>query len=409
MRSDTADPGAGPPLPDPWPGVTYESRPWRSALPPEAVSRAARARQAGPYEAAVVAPIAHRRLVVSPAVSGLADDASTEIARFDAEVGHEVAPFGSILLRSESASSSQIERLTSGARAIAMAEIGHGDKRNAALIVANERAMRAAIGLADRLDEDAILQMQTALLEQHDPRATGSWRTEQVWIGGSGIGPHGAEFVPPHHDRVAAGMADLVAFVRRDDLPVLVQAAVAHAQFETIHPFLDGNGRTGRALIHAMLRAKGLTRNVTVPVSAGLLTDTDAYFATLTAYRRGDVESIVTRIAEATFAALHNGRALVRELREARAAWDDVVVARRDAVAWRLADLLVRQPVVDATFVQRELGATSANAQRALRRLAEAGVITEITGRRRDRLWQAPTVLRALDDFAQRAGRRTTA
>lgn len=409
MGSDALDSEALPRVPPGWPALTYESRPWRSKLPPEAFSRAARARHTGPYDAAVVPPIADRDVVVSPAVSALADEASTEIARFDAELGHEVAPFGAILLRSESASSSQIEHLTSGARAIALAEIGQESKRNAALIVANERAMRSAIALADRLDGDAILQMHAALLEQHDPQAAGSWRTEQVWIGGSGYGPHGAAFVPPHHERVAAAVDDLVAFVRRDDLPVLVQAAVAHAQFETIHPFLDGNGRTGRALIHAMLRAKGLTRNVTVPVSAGLLSDTEAYFATLTAYRQGDVEAIITRVAEATFLALHNGQMLVRELRATRASWDDAIVARRDAAAWRLADLLVRQPVVDAAVVQRELGATSANAQRALRQLAEAGVITEISGRRRDRLWQAPTVLRALDDFAERAGRRTPA
>src|SRR5262249_56504813 len=91
--------------------------------------------------------------------------------------------------------------------------------------------------------------------------------------------PHGAAFVPPHYERVPDAMRDLMSFVRRDDLPVLAHAALAHAQFETIHPFVDGNGRTGRALVHAMLRARGVTRNVTVPVSAGLLTDTDAYFA----------------------------------------------------------------------------------------------------------------------------------
>lgn len=409
MNSDAADFEAGPPAFPAWPALTYESRSWRSKLPPEAFSRASRARHSGPYEAAVVTPIAHRDVVVSSDASALVDDASTQIARFDAELGHEVAPFGTILLRSESASSSQIEHLTSGARAIALAEIGQESKKNAVLIVANERAMRSAISLADRLDGDAILQMHAALLEQHDPRAAGRWRTEQVWIGGSGYGPHGAAFVPPHHERIAAAVDDLVAFVRRDDLPVLVQAAIAHAQFETIHPFVDGNGRTGRALIHAMLRAKDLTRNVTVPVSAGLLPDTEAYFQTLTAYREGDLEPIVTRIAEATFMALHNGRTLVQELRAVRAAWNDLIVARRDAAAWRLADLLVRQPVVDAAIVQRELGATSANAQRALRQLAEAGVITEISGRRRDRLWQAPTVLRALDDFAERAGRRAHA
>lgn len=407
MDPDIPEPAAGPRTD--WPALTYESRPWRSKLPPEAFSRAARARHSGPYEAAVLTPIANRDVVVRSAVAALADEASTDIARFDGELGHEVAPFGAILLRSESASSSQIEHLTSGARAIALAEIGQPSKRNATLIVANERAMRAAIGLADRLDGDAILEMHAALLAGHDQQAAGSWRAEQVWIGGSGYGPHGAAFVPPHHERVAAAIDDLLDFVRRDDVPVLIQAAVAHAQFETIHPFLDGNGRTGRALIHAMLRAKGLTRNVTVPVSAGLLSDTEAYFATLTAYREGDVEPIIARIAEATFMALHNGRTLVEELRAVRASWDDLIQARRDAVAWRLADLLVRQPVVDAPLVQRELDATSANTQRALRQLADAGVISEFSGRRRDRLWQAPAVLRALDDFAERAGRRTPA
>jgi Fic family protein len=98
-------------------------------------------------------------------------------------------------------------------------------------------------------------------------------------------------FNPPHHDHVPVLIDDLVAFARRTDIPLLTQAAVAHAQFETIHPFPDGNGRTGRALIHSMLRGHGLTHNVTVPVSAGLLTDTSAYFDALTAYREGEPSS----------------------------------------------------------------------------------------------------------------------
>jgi hypothetical protein len=100
-------------------------------------------------------------------------------------------------------------------------------------------------------------------------------------------GPREAMFVPPHHSRVLAAIDDLLRFAQRDDIPALPQIALAHAQFGTIHPFTDGNGRTGRALIQAILRRKGLTRNVTVPVLAGLLTDTDSYFAALTAYREG--------------------------------------------------------------------------------------------------------------------------
>ena len=180
--------------------------------------------------------------------------------------------------------------------------------------------MAAALDLADRLDEGAILAMHEALLAHVQPDIAGRWRSAQVWIGGDSFGPHGATFIPPHHDQVPALMADLVAFIQRTDLPLLSQAAIAHAHFETIHPFPDGNGRIGRALIHAMLRGRGLTRNVTVPISAGLLTDTNGYFNALTAYRSGEPSAIVQQLAEASLAAATNGRRLVGDLRSIRTA-----------------------------------------------------------------------------------------
>ena len=115
-----------------------------------------------------------------------------------------------------------------------------------------------------------------------------------MWIGSSCYGPHTATFVPPHHKRVPAAIEHLVESIRRDDLAVLPHAALAHAQFETIHPFPDGNGRTGRAIVHCLLRDKRLTRQVTVPVSAGLLTDTDQYFDALTARSGGSAERLDT-------------------------------------------------------------------------------------------------------------------
>jgi len=117
--------------------------------------------------------------------------------------------------------------------------------------------------------------------------------------------------VPPHYDDVASAIEDLIAFVRRDDIPVLAHAAIVHAQFETIHPFTDGNGRTGRSLLHAMLRNKRLIRNVTVPVSAGLLVDLHAYFDALGDYRRGDPTRMVTALTDASFAAVANARHLI--------------------------------------------------------------------------------------------------
>lgn len=389
-----------------WPPVTHEELPW-SVDPQAAASRTVLRKHRGPYAAAVLPEIAAVGVQLPSALVAELDDAAAEIARFDAELGREIAPFGAVLLRSESAASSRIENLTASARAIAEAELGDGSRPNASLIVANEQAMRAAIDLADRIDADAILAMHRALLERDDPDIAGRWRDQQVWVGGSHVGPHGGLFVPPQHSRVPAAIDDLLAFIDRDDIAVLAHAAIAHAQFETIHPFPDGNGRTGRALVHAQLRNKGLTRNVTIPISAGLLTDTDAYFGALTSYRDGDPAPIVAAFAHAAFAATTNGRQLVADIDAIRWRWRDEISARSDANAWKVADLLLRRPVVTAALIAEQTGVAPQNAYRALHPLLDAGVVVEFTNRRRGRMWRAPDVLDALDRFAARAGRRS--
>ncbi|MDT5401728.1 MAG: hypothetical protein QOK33_4959 [Mycobacterium sp.] len=367
-------------------------------------------RQAGEYDAAIPAAIANLDVDLPANVLANADEASREVARFDAELGHEIAPFASVLLRSESAASSNIENLTASARAIAEAEALGGDgRRNATLIVANTEAMKAAIALADDVDERAILAMHDALMHASHPDMAGRWRTEQVWIGGGAFGPRGADFIAPHHVRVASAIADLLAFARRTDVPTLPQIAIAHAQFETIHPFTDGNGRTGRALVQAMLRNKRLTRQITVPVSAGLLSNTDAYFQALGAYRDGDTAPIVEQLSSATILAIVNGRHLVGDLRSIREQWNSQITARRDSAVHRVADLLVRQPVFNALTLQRELGITTGNARRYVDPLVGAGVIVEFTDRTRNRAWRAPEILSALDAFAERAGKRNLA
>lgn len=388
-----------------WPAVTYEQRVWGSRHVRGSASRVQLARHPGPYLAAVPAKIAALPLRLPPETLTASTDAAHEVARFDAELGSEIAPFSAVLLRSESAASSQIENLIASARAIAEATLGEPAGANARQVVGNVAAMTAALELADDITSDAILSMHRALLAHTEPDIAGQWRTEPVWIGGSDLGPHSAVFVPPHHGRVPAAIDDLVAFIRRDDLPVLAHAAIAHAQFETIHPFPDGNGRTGRALLHAMLRHAGLVRSVTVPISAGLLVAVGEYFDALTAYRDGDPAPIVGRLSEAAYAAVGNGRRLVVDLQALRVSWKDRVRARRDAAAWRIADLLLRHPVVNVSFISAELGIAPQNVYRGLAPLVHAEVLTS-TGRQRDRVWRSMEVLAALDAFARRAGRR---
>lgn len=389
----------------PWPLITYESRPWQRADDIIASRKQILAAR-GPYSAAVVPTIAHQNFTLSGQLQALTEDAAGALARFDSEVGAVAAPFSSILLRTESASSSEIENLTSGAQQIALAELGQSQSENAQLIVGNVRAMMAALELSEQLDGHAVIEMHRALLERSNPEMVGHWRDEQVWIGGGGVSPHSATFVPPHDERVPALMEDMLAFARRTDLPLLAQTAIAHAQFETIHPFPDGNGRTGRALIQGMLRSGGLTRSVTVPVSAGLLQNLDGYIAALTEYRLGNIEPIVTAIAEASFAAIRNGRALVADIEHIQERWAHVVKARSDSSVHRLQVLLLRQPVVDSGTAAQLLGVTSIAAQQSINRLVDADVLEQFGSGKRNRLWRAREVLDALDQFAARAKRR---
>lgn len=386
--------------------VSYETLHWNPSVASD-YSRASR--RGGPYQAAITPPIAELDLTLSPTARADMEDASLDITRFDAELGGEIAPFAAVLLRSESAASSRIENLTASARSIAEAELpgvkGGKGNADAEQIVANTAAMTAAVALSGTVDAAAILAMHAALMGNRPRHTPGPWRTEQVWIGG-GNSPLSAQFVPPDHTRVPAAVDDLMAFAARDDVPLLAQIAVAHAQFETIHPFTDGNGRTGRAMVQAMLRNKGLTRQVTVPVSAGLLADTDGYIAALTAYRKGDATPIVERFAEASARATTNGRQLVSELRAIRESWNDRITARADSAVWKVADLLTRRPVVNAVLVRDELGIATDHPGRYLGPLIDAEIVVEFTDRARNRAWRAPEVLIALDAFAERAGRR---
>ena len=158
----------------------------------------------------------------------------------------------------------------------------------AAEILANIDAMAwgvASVAPGGPITTDLLLEVHRRLLagsrlEGHG----GSVRSVQNWIDGSGYNPCSAEFVPPP-DAAPALLDDLLTFCNDDGLPALAQAAIAHAQFETIHPFVDGNGRVGRALIHLVLRRRGFAERFLPPVSLILDTWADDYVAGLTATR----------------------------------------------------------------------------------------------------------------------------
>ena len=389
-----------------WPPVTYEDCDWTSTINEGHLDVWQRLKTARPYKAAVPPFIATLDPRLRPEALTAALDATNEVTRFDTEMAGLPVPMPAVLLRTESASSSRIEHLTSNARNIALAELGAPGKENASLIVANTHAMATALTAGGAVTPETILAIHAALLQTSEPDHAGTWRDQQVWIGSSPISPHDADFVPPHADRVPELIGDLCAFGKRADVPPLVHAALLHAQFETIHPFIDGNGRTGRVLVHTVLHGHGITRHTTVPVSAGLLRAPDRYFAALGAYRDGDPSPIVTEMAAAALAAVVNGRQLADDILTIRQQWREQIKARTDSSAWLLADALFAQPVINVDRAVTDLGVSAPAARASIATLVDAAVLTPTSDARRNRAWQATSVLAAIDEFSRRAGRR---
>lgn len=225
--------------------------------------------------------------------------------------------------------------------------------------------------------------------------------SQLVWVGTDSYTPCGASFVGPQPELIDACMADLMLFLQRDDIPVLLQCALAHAQFETIHPFVDGNGRTGRALIHAVLRSKGLTAHLVPPVSAGLLRATDTYFDALTAFRAGDAAPLIAVFAEASLFAAQSGIDLIDSLDgQIEATKTALRGTRRDAAVWKVLPYLIAQPVINSQYLRSAIGLSKPQAERALRALADADVLVPRNTAKRNVVWEHRGILDVLDDYA---------
>ena len=389
-----------------WPALSWEPQaPWvhRDTL----ASRRATRRNSGAFSSAVPASIAALNVELSPALRARLQGTTLQMALFDERLRNiRGIPFSAVLLRGESASSSQIENLTVSARKLSLAVLGaRGSKVgiNAELVARNVYAMRAALDTAENISVDSILAMHREVTRglQQD---SGMLRTEWVWI--KGDSPVTADYVAPHHERVPAALEDLVAFMNRHDIDPLAQAAIAHAQFETIHPFTDGNGRTGRALISSLLRARGVTRHVTLPISSGLLHDTEGYIQALTDYRAGDAEPIIKLFNRAINQTLINVEWLAPDIENLQQ--QILSTAQRKTPLLRsLADLCCTEPAFTARMVEEHTQGSRASVYRLLNRMVELQILREervkIQGQK---VWTVPALNRTLDNFAARAGRR---
>lgn len=365
-------------------------------------SRRARLRARGGFQATVPALIAKLPVALDPSLISELEYATNQLVRFDGDQAL-VAPFAAILLRSESASSSEVEQLTASARQIALAELVRNPTPNASLIVDNVAAMKAATSLAADASAESLLLMHAALMANSRPEIAGKFRDRPVWIGG--LSPHAAKFVGPRPERIAPTLADLHEFTKRLDIPRLAQIAIAHAQFETIHPFEDGNGRTGRALVQTLLRKFEITKTTSVPLSAGILADTKGYFQALDAYRDGEVTPIIEVFISATLSATWLGNQLIEGLSHVTEQHEAICTDRVDSVSRRLIRILAEYPALDSALVQRLLGVSAKSALTGLTRLEQLGILTRAGTQRRSMTWICGDVIQELELFADRARR----
>lgn len=357
------------------------------------------------YDASIPPLIADLAVDVDPGVLEVARRAAIEVAVLEATYADQVTTLEPFLLRTEAIASSRIEEELTTVDQLARAQYGLRAPRTARTVKGAIDGLTLMIDRAgDGIDLDDVLAAHRPLMAD-DPEEkwdAGRLRTVQNWIGGSNRSPRGAVHVPPAPDRVPALMDDLVAFLRRTDLDPVVQAAVAHAQFESIHPFTDGNGRVGRTLVNALWRYRRLTRRMAVPVASAIVVERDTYFRLVNDYRTGQVEPFVVFLAEATSRAAREAAVSAARLVALPQKWREIVRPRTDSAAAALLDHLPGHPVVDASDVARLTGASTARAYAAIERLEEAGVLRRLTESRRDVAWAAGDVLDEADVMVDR-------
>ena len=265
--------------------------------------------------------------------------------------------------------------------------LGAAKQTAAAVEVGSKMRSGAACSVDDILELHSILFAGT-----RDKDLGGVLRDEPIWIGPPGCLIDDASFVPPPEDHVRPLLVDLVDYLNHSGHPPVLKAAVAHSQFETIHPFADGNGRTGRALIHAVLNATGAARG-TIPVSTALSDDRAGYYQALNATRavcaaddgasRGSaLRPWLSLFARSCQDACKQAASTARDAETLMERWQAAGKFRSDSTAAALLQVLPTMPVLDAAMVTKRLDVTDRAARNALRSLEAAGIVARTGGRR---------------------------
>ena len=313
-------------------------------------------------------------------------------------------------IRKEAVLSSQIEGTQSSLQDVLAAEAKLFDPNapsDVGEVVNYVRAMQHGIARLGQLPISVrlIQEIHAELMQgvRGGNLTPGELRRSQNWIGPAGCGIRNASFVPPPPHEMLQAMSELELFFNSpSSLPLLVQIAIAHVQFETIHPFLDGNGRVGRLLITFLLMNRGLLTQPVLYLSHHFKRHRSAYYEHLQMVRtRGDwegwVEFFLQGVIDVSREAALTAKAILAMREEYRSKIADTM-GRGAGSAHRVMEKLFDQPIVAVATVREWLDITPAGANSVVNRLVEIGLLTEITGYARNRRFRFDPYLRLFED-----------
>ena len=339
----------------------------------------------------------------------LLSDATAAVGRLDGMAGSLPNPdlFVASYIRREAVLSSQIEGTQSSLDDVLAHEVEArvaGLPADIAETVNYVRAMHLGLSLLDDLPLSGRLvrRMHGELMKgvRGHERSPGEFRTTQNWVGSAGCTLETAAFVPPSPDDLLAAIRDFEIFLNDSDDPPLVLAGLAHAQFETIHPFLDGNGRVGRLLITLLLVERRVLARPLLYLSLFLKQNRIEYYDRLDAIRtQGDWEGwlkfFLTGVATTASDAVRVAGELSALTEEHRRLATSMNFG---SYGWPLLDLLAERPIMTIKHASARLSATPTTIGRLLDRMVSLDVVAEITGQRRNRVYRYSPFLDMLAD-----------
>lgn len=379
------------------------SRIWESN---PTIDAARKYKRACKYDAFIPDKLMGMSLSFDATLAGMVSEAEQAIGSLNEVAGPALDPLARLLLRTESIASSKVEGMQLGVRELARAEArvesGPNASTTAIEVLSNIDAMVLAVdeaARASRFEIPQIIAIHKRLMERAEiNRIAGTIRTQQNWIGGNDYNPCGADFVPPPPEEVDELLADLCEAINDDLWSPLLQAALIHAQFETIHPFDDGNGRTGRALIHVVLRRRGLAPRYVPPISVTIAATKSRYIDGLTNFRRDATSKWIEYFADVAGRAARLAKAYLEAVETLRAEWRHHVsrmqkAPRADAAAWAIIEVLPAHPMITVAVASATTGRSKPSIYQAFEQLEAAGVLVPLSTGRRNRSWEASGLL----------------